>query len=124
MPADMTAFRAKFTPPEHQVLVDASDAVIEEALEIAKSIYVRTELGTLYLAAHWAFLSEKEKTFAGDGVRTSEGMGPHSESYRPADAADPRDPIYDTTAYGRRYLALRRAATVAMPMIIKGGTGR
>ena len=118
MAIDLAAFRAKFPAPEHQTLADATDVTVEEAIVAAQAIFVASDIGTLYLAAHFAYLDEKEKEFAGDGVRASEGMGGHSESYRVSDANEPRHPLYDTTRYGRRYLTLKRSATAVRVSIV------
>ena len=122
MVADLASFRARFGADEHQVLADASDDAVEEGLELALSIFRATEIGSLYLAAHFTYLHEKEKPNPGAGVLTSEGKGPFSESYRAAAADDDHGAIYDTTSYGRRYLVLKRAATNVRVGYVKGGT--
>ena len=117
MAVDLTAFRNKFQITEHPELSAASDVTVEEEMDIAKSIFVLTDLGTLYLTAHLVLLAEKEKINVGAGALASEGTGPHSESYRES-TRDLSSPLYDTTPYGRRFLLLKRTATAARVMII------
>ena len=109
----------KFQSPEHEALAGASDRRVEEGLELAKDIFVRTELGTLYLAAHFVALElkEEETPNVGAGVIASESTGPHSESYRQL-GVDRNAAAYDTTTYGRRYLLLKRSATAVRVSII------
>ena len=115
MAVDVATFRTKFV--RRGEFPTAEDDEIQEAIDIAKGIFLASEIGTLYLAAHILQVDIEEKKNVGGDVYASEGMGPHSESYRPS-SPDRLEPIYGTTKYGRRFLLLKRTATVVRLSIV------
>ena len=104
MTADVATFRDTF---EEFGIDRASDDLVQRFLDLAMPIYRRTELGTIYLAAHFLKLFLDDKDNPGAGALASEGLGPHSESYRES-SPDKHSPVYDRTEYGRQFLLLKR----------------
>ena len=103
-------FRTRF--PE---FVTQTDARIEMYLGDALIIFALSETAVLYLAAHLLTLdidsgagSTGASTDGGDGEVVSESAGGVSASFK-SGAKKEKDVFYMSTAYGRRYIALRNA---------------
>ena len=108
MAVDVATFRSRFV--RRGEFSGVADDEIQESIDDAKIVFRASEIGTLYLAAHLLQVDIEEKKNVGGDVYASEGMGPHSESYRAA-SPDRLEPIYGTTKYGRRFLLYKRTAT-------------
>ena len=103
-------FRTRF--PE---FITQLDARLEMYLGDAIQIHSLCETATLYLAAHLLSLdiesgagSTGASSDGGDGEITSESAGGVSASFN-SQADKGKDVFYMSTAYGRRYIALRNA---------------
>lgn len=107
--ATLAGFRAYFGTEFPEATYD--DAAVSRALDEAADIYTLTARGQLYLAAHYLVLNAaaQQEIDDGAGAVTMERMGPRSVSYRSV-ARDADDAGYARTAYGRRFLELRRIA--------------
>lgn len=64
----------------------------------------KLDMGSKYLAAHLGALAKGASANAPAGPLTSETVGPNSRSWAAPTLSATDD--YDSTAYGRRYLAL------------------
>jgi hypothetical protein len=93
---------AEVPSPRVQVFLDMA------ALSINVSAWGnKADMGQTYLAAH--YLKTADETAAGDaaaGPVTQEAVGQVSASYQVGEAFS--DSEYGSTAYGRRYLELRK----------------
>ena len=106
----LSTFRARFpefiTQFDDRLLLYLGDAL---------RIHALCETAVLYLAAHLLTLdidtgagSTGASVDGGDGEVTAESAGGVSASYK-SQAAKEKDVFYMSTAYGRRYVALRNA---------------
>ena len=111
--ATITGFRAHFGDEFPEATYP--DAAVSRALDDAASIYNRTARGQLYLTAHYLLLDTGAQQVVDDGAGavTMERIGPRSVSYMSV-ARDADDSGYARTAYGRRFLELRRRAGAGM----------
>lgn len=107
--ATLAGFRAYFGAEFPESAYD--DAAVTRALDEAGAIYTQTARGRLYLAAHYLVLNAaaRQEIDDGAGVVTMERLGPRSVSYQTV-ARDADDAGFARTAYGRRFLELRRRA--------------
>jgi len=103
-------FRTRFPEFDAQ-----SDARIEAYLGDALLIHALCETAVLYLTAHLLTLdiesgagSTGASSDGGDGEVVSESAGGVSASFK-SQADKGKDVFYMSTAYGRRYIALRNA---------------
>lgn len=106
----LPGFRSRF--PEFS---STADSVVTEILGEALIIHKGSPKATQFLAAHILTLdndsgicSSGATVDGGEGEVTSESVGAESASYK-TQAENAGDVFFTTTAYGRRFLALRRA---------------
>ena len=111
--ATLAGFRAYFG--DEFPGADYPDTAVSRALDDAASIYNRTARGQLYLAAHYLILDTAAvgEIDDGAGAVTMERIGPRSVSYM-STASGPDDAGFTRTAYGRRFVELRRQAGAGM----------
>lgn len=101
-----------------EATVAFSDAVIEEQIEVAKTIYTLSDIAIEYLTAHLLVEDKAHEALIFDrGAGEEMSKGRDNSSYK-AIAETGEESFYSTTKYGRRFLALRRAdSRRAMPIV-------
>jgi len=107
----LVLFRARF-----QEFDCVADSIVTFAINEALHIFALCDTPVLWLTAHFLALdndagvgSTGASVDGGEGETTSESVGGVSASYKSmADRGD--DTFYTSTAYGRRFLALRKTS--------------
>lgn len=125
-------FRELFPPPE---FADIADGTIEQRIYEARLLHNVQKLATLYLIAHLIVLDSVSDTVVdpsggGGGAVTTyvseERLGPHTIKYGVSSQTTVqkttervRAEFYESTKYGRRFLALeRRTARSAIGAVV------
>ena len=105
----LVQFRARF--PEFD---DVADSVVLVAIDEALHIFALCDLPVIWLTAHLLAIDSDSgagsggaSVDGGEGETTSESVGGVSASFK-TQADKGSDTFYTSTAYGRRFLALRK----------------
>lgn len=116
MSIDPASFKIRF--PEFDSVADARIQVfIDDAVIILNSVYWgdKYDLGLNYLTAHYLALGTKSEagSITSNAPIASRSVDGTSTSYSVPVAKDIADAYLASTAYGQRYLALRKTLRVA-----------
>jgi len=112
MSIDATTFKVRF--PEFSAVANARiDLFIGDAVEVLNEVYWdnKYDLGLYYLTAHYLALASQTEAgnVTGDGgAVASRAVDGTSVSFTTAQPDNESDAYYSQTAYGRRYLSLRK----------------